>query len=135
MVFEQSEIEEAVLNHFQTIFEGKRHPVFTESSPSDQNLIALQEIDDILEQESFSFENDQFENDVCPPFTFTELEHTLESLPNGKATGYDRVPNEVLRNCSKVFKQYLLIFFNQIISDGSVPELLNHGRCILVYKV
>ena len=135
MVFEQADIEEAVLKHFKTIFEGQRHPVFTESSLSDQNLIALQEIDDILNQESISYQSNHFENDVCPPFTFTELEHTLESLPNGKATGYDRLPNELLRNCSKTFKQYLLIFYNQIISDGSVPELLNHGRCILVYKV
>ena len=135
MVFEQHQIEEVVLQHFSTIFEGKRHPVFINKEPLDHNLIALQELDEILKEEASNFTPTQFEEKVCPPFTFTELEQTLGSLPNGKATGYDRVPNEIIKNSSFLFKQYLLVFFNQIISDGSVPESLNQGRCILIYKV
>ena len=135
MVFDQDNIEEAVLDHFAKIFQGKRHPVFVDKTPVDQVSIALQEIEDILQLESKSFESNKFENDICPPFTFTELNDVLEKLPNGKASGYDRVPNELLRNSSFDFKQYLLLFYNKIIADGAVPELLNHGKCMLVYKV
>ena len=135
MVFEQHQIEEVVLHHFSTIFQGQRHPVFIDNKPPDHNIIALHEIDEILKQEASNFTPTQFEENVCPPFTFTELEQTLVSLPNGKATGYDRVPNEILKNSSYLFEQYLLVFYNQIISDGAVPESLNQGRCILIYKV
>lgn len=135
MVFEQDAIEEVVLDHFANIFKGKRHPVFVDSTPVDHVAIALQEIDEILLNESKSFESKEFEDKVCPPFTFTELNNTLEKLPDGKASGYDGVPNEILKNSSFSFKQYLLLFYNKIIADGAVPESLNRGKCILIYKV
>ena len=106
MVFEQEAIEEAVLEHFATIFQGKRHPVYIDNTPVDHIAIALQEIDDILLHEPKSFESKKFEDQICPPFTFTELENTLAKLPEGKASGYDGVPNEILKNSSFNFKQY-----------------------------
>ena len=47
----------------------------------------------------------------------------------------NRIPNELLKNSSSMFQQYLLQFFNKIMEDGIVPEALNTGKCILVYKV
>ena len=135
MVFEQDDIEEAVLDHFAAIFEGKRHPVFVDKTPVDHTAIALQEIEEILRLDTKKYEEKQFEDHICPPFSFVELEKTLADLPTGKATGYDRVPNELLKNSSFDFKQYLMIFYNKILSDGSVPEPLNQGKCILIYKV
>lgn len=135
MVFEQDAIEDAVLEHFSAIFQGKRHPVYVDKVPVDQTKIALQEIEDILLHESVEFESKKFEEQICPPFTFLELEDTLGKLPSGKATGYDRVPNELLKNSSFDFKQYLLVFYNKILADGAVPEPLNLGKCMLVYKV
>ena len=55
--------------------------------------------------------------------------HTLNPL------GYDSIPNELLKNSSFDFKQYLLIFYNKILGDGVVPQALNIGKCMLVYKV
>ena len=135
MVFEQEDIEEAVLEHFSAIFEGKRHPVFVDKAPVDHAAIALQEIEDILLLDSRNYAENKFEDQLCPPFSFVELEKTLGDLPTGKATGYDRVPNELLKNSSFDFKQYLLMFYNKIILDGSVPEPLNQGKCMLIYKV
>ena len=135
MVFDQEDVEEAVLEHFSAIFEGKRHPVFVDKTPVDQTAIALQEIEDILQQDSRNYEENKFEDQICPPFSFVELEKTLGDLPTGKASGYDRVPNELLKNSSFDFKQYLLMFYNKIISDGSVPEPLNQGKCMLIYKI
>ena len=46
-----------------------------------------------------------------------------------------RIPNELLKNSSSKFQQYLLEFLNKILKEGMVPEALNTGKCILVYKV
>ena len=47
----------------------------------------------------------------------------------------NRIPNELLKNCSTRFKQYLLEFLNKILEEGVVPEALNTGKCMLIYKV
>ena len=46
-----------------------------------------------------------------------------------------RIPNELLKNGSPKFKEYLLVFLNQVLKDGVVPESLNVGKCMLVFKV
>ena len=135
MVFEQPEIESAILSHFGTIFQGKRSPIYPPDEPADQMGLADTDIQNILSQPPSDVPPDKFENDVCPPMSFLELDQLLQKLPLGKSSGYDRVPNEFLRNSSFLFKQYLLVFYNQIIKDGCVPESLNAGKCILIYKV
>ena len=46
-----------------------------------------------------------------------------------------RIPNELLKNGSYNFKQFLLVFLNRILEDGAVPEALNIGKCMLIFKV
>ena len=135
MVFDQTEIESAVLSHFATIFEGKRVPVYTETDTVDQCELSLNELDLILAKESPSFQEDEFETMVCNPFTFIELERTLGELPNGKSAGADNLANELLKNSSYKSKFYLQSFLNRIIQDGEVPVELNRGKCMLIYKV
>ena len=135
MVFKQEEIESCVISHFGKIFEGKTCPVYVSPPLPNQIDLAIQEIDDILRQDSPSFAPDYFEAQVCSPYSFCELEQTLSDLPRNKAAGYDRIPNELLKNSSYKFKQYLLKFLNQIMEEGVVPEDLNLGKCILIYKV
>ena len=135
MVFEQSEIEEAVLDHFKTIFEGSRVPVFTNTNDVDQVDIALQDIDQILASTTPSFQEDQFESDVVSPYSFSELESILDSLPPRKAAGFDNISNELLKNTNFDSRLYLQTFLNKIISDGEVPPDLNLGKCMLVHKV
>ena len=45
------------------------------------------------------------------------------------------MPNELLKNGSTRFKQYLLEFLNKILEEGVVPEALNTGKCMLIYKM
>ena len=134
MVFEQSEIEEAVLEHFGEIFKGQRHPVYANPPPVDQVQICLDEMEQLLLQEPPNFQPDQFEQEVCSPYSFLELDTMLKNLPNGKASGYDCISNEMLKNVSAKFKHYLLIFLNKIISTGTVPPDMNIGKCILIFK-
>ena len=118
MVFDQDELEEVVMNEFSKIFEGKRHPVYPTNTPLDQNELSIQEINQILSQSSQSFKPDHFEEEVCPPFTFTELEQTLASLQTGKDSGYDKVPNELLKNSSFNFNSIYLYFLTRFLMMG-----------------
>ena len=135
MVFEQSEIEEVVLKHFGTFFEGKRVPIYPAGEVADQTSITLGELEKILANPGPNVKTDEFEAKICSPFTYTELVNTLNSLPNGKAAGYDNIPNEMLRHTNYNSRLYLQTFLNQIISDGEVPPDLNLGKCMLIYKV
>ena len=135
MVFDQHEIEEAVLHHFSTVFKGKRCPVFPLESSSPQVDLAILEIDQILRQTPVLFKPDQFEEEICTPYSFLELTQILDKLPSGKASGYDKINNELLKNASDEFKQYLMIFLNKVMEDGVVPPDLNLGKCMLIHKV
>ena len=135
MVFEQAAIGDAILDHFSTIFKGSRHPVHTPQTPADQEQICLDEIEQLLRQSSQNFAPDQFEEEVCSPYTLPEFEEILSKLPKGKSSGYDMISNELIRNSSPLFKQYLLVFINNIISTGTIPPDLNIGKVILIFKV
>ena len=90
MVFEQSQIEEVVLEHFEEIFKAKRIPVFYDEAPVDQVEIACQEIEQMLCDQTPGFEPDHFEENVCSAYSSIELDQILQNLPSGKASGYDR---------------------------------------------
>ena len=77
----------------------------------------------------------KFEDQICSPFSFVELDQILKELPNNKASGYDNISNEMIKNSSQTFRLYLQTFLNKIIDDGEVPSDLNIGKCILVHKV
>ena len=63
------------------------------------------------------------------------MDEILHDLPNNKASGYDRIPNELLKNSGSKFRMYLLTFLNRILEEGAIPEQLNIGKCMLVHKV
>ena len=136
MVFDQSEIEAAVLSHFADVFQGQRVPVFPVSGdiPSQTDL-AVSEMESILRDGTPFFQPTTFDDEVCPPFSFTELQGELQKLKDGKASGYDGIPNELLKNTGDKFQLYLQTFLNTVLDTGSIPPDLNVGKCLLVHKV
>ena len=114
MVFEQSEIEEAVLEHFEEIFQGQRHPVYVQHAPVDHVQLCMEELDQLLDQESINYQPDQFQAEVCAPYSYLELDKMLQNLPNGKLSGYDRISNEMLKHASVKFRHYLLKFLSRL---------------------
>ena len=135
MVFDQTEIENAILDHFGSIFQGKRVPIFPQDTAIDQVELTLLELDQILTNPAPNFREDQFEDQVSSPYTFAELEQILNTLPSGKSAGVDNIPNEMLRHTSFQSRLYLQTFLNKIISEGKVPPDLNLGKCVLIFKV
>ena len=136
MVFEQSEIEEAILSHFSKIFKAQRVPIYPVSPhlPSQADL-AMSEMEAIINNDLPSFPSNLFEEDICSPYTFIELEKELLGLKDGKASGYDQIPNELLKNTGFKFRMYLQTFLNKVMEEGHVPSDLNVGKCMLVHKV
>ena len=136
MVFNQSEIESTVVDHFANIFHGQKEPPSSSNNNSSNSAsITPEEVDAVCGGQRHTRQPAEFEEDVCSPMTYTELEGLLDMLPKGKSSGYDYIPNEFLINSSDKFKQYLLIFYNKILEEGKVPEELNIGKCVLIHKV
>ena len=102
MVFEQHEVEEVILQHFTSIFDGQRVPVFTSETPPDQLQLALQEIDQMLHQQDPVLPPDHFEEKVCAPYSFVKFDQILQKLPTGKASGYDRFDEDLKINLIKL---------------------------------
>ena len=125
MVFEQNQIEETLMDHFGGVFAGSKAPPF----------VAHSDKEDIQTTSEPTHNSLRFENDVCSSFSMTELSEILKSLPTGKASGHDCIPNELLKNTDEKFQMYLQTFLNKIMDEGEVPESLNIGKCMLIYKV
>ena len=135
MVFNVEEIEDVILHHFNSRFAGQREPPITDKAYlNDHTDIVRGEMEQIIANDR-DFDSKQFEDEVCKPYTFPELDEALSNLPNGKSAGYDSIPNELLKNSGPRFKLYLHEFLNRILETGHVPEDLNAGKCILIFKV
>ena len=117
------------------MFIGQRVPVYDADPQQDQLALACIDLQHILSQENHDIPPEKFEDRVCSPISLTELDILLGKLANGKSSGYDQIPNELLKHSSPHFKQYLLAFLNKIIESGLVPQSLNVGKCVLIYKV
>ena len=126
MVFDQDGIEGVIIDHFKKIFNGQDAP-----KTSDTEEI----IDDNAPEGINAYEADAFEAEVCSPYTVCELDEILDSLPIGKASSTDQIPNELLKHTTSDSRLYLQIFLNKIMEKGEVPEALNQGKCVLIYKV
>ena len=74
----------------------------------------MMELDQLFDQESINYQPDQFQAEVCAPFSYLEIDKMLQNLPNGKASGYDRISNEMLKHASVKFRHYLLKFLSRL---------------------
>ena len=67
-------------------------------------------------------------------FTVSEVEEGIKSLHNGKAKGWDLIPNEALKNLPPLGIEILTFLFNKIKASGHLPKDWNRGRVTLVHK-
>ena len=58
----------------------------------------------------------------------------LKKLKNGKAYGWDQIPNEALKNLPNSMISMITLLFNKIKSSGIMPRGWNQGRITLVHK-
>ena len=67
-------------------------------------------------------------------FTVKEVKMMLKMLKNGKAYGWDKIPNEALKNLPDSMIVKITLLFNMIKSSGILPQGFNRGRITLVHK-
>ena len=67
-------------------------------------------------------------------FTAKEVKMVLKMLKNGKAYGWDQIPNEALKNLPDSMIDQITLLFNMIKSSGILPQGWNRGRITLVHK-
>ena len=82
--------------------------------------------DDTLENNPGAWINRDFSSD--------EVFAVLKELKNGKAYGWDKIPNEALKNLPECTVEKLYLLFNKIMSAGVMPKGWNRGRVTLVHK-
>ena len=66
--------------------------------------------------------------------TRAELDEVLSTLKGGKASGWDDIPNEALRNAPEALLVKLVRLYNNVLSSGKVPSAWRRGRLVLVHK-
>ena len=64
----------------------------------------------------------------------SEVKAVLQTLKDGKAYGWDRIPNEALKNLPDCMIDQVTLLFNKIKSAGVMPKGWNKGRVTLVHK-
>lgn len=69
-----------------------------------------------------------------PPFSGEELRQAVDELPNGKATGPDLVPSEVIKLAARHNPERFLETFNACLNRGVFPSRLKRARLVLIYK-
>ena len=67
-------------------------------------------------------------------FNFQEVKTALNSMKNGKARGWDNIPNEALKNLPDNMLVKITELFNKIKTSGVMPNGWNKGRVTLVHK-
>ena len=67
-------------------------------------------------------------------FTKDEIINIANNLNNNKACGFDRIPNEFIKNAPDQLFTFLTILFNRIKDENIFPCGWNRGRITLVHK-
>ena len=67
-------------------------------------------------------------------FSVDEVKEALKNLKNGKAYGWDQIPNEALKNLPTCMIEKVTHLFNKIKTSGKLPRGWNKGRVTLVHK-
>ena len=67
-------------------------------------------------------------------FSLKEVKEVISSLGNGKAAGWDRIPNEALKEAPEEFVSEMVLLYNRVKNSSRVPEGWKRGRLVLVHK-
>ena len=73
--------------------------------------------------QNFTAQNaDKFQTELDKPFCSEELKNALKRLKNNKASSFDQVCNEMLKNSGQAMENALLLIFNTCLSHSLVAS-------------
>ena len=132
------EVKSEVENHLKSVFLGSFDPV-----PADQPDVPAAAHDHPYSVDggrrlpsvdnSASLERDPA-GWINSDFTDEEISKIVRKLKNGKAKGWDMVPNEAIKYAPAELISYVTLLFNMVKSSGTIPSGWNKGRVTLVHK-
>ena len=67
-------------------------------------------------------------------FSDKEVKDVVAALQNGKAAGWDKIPNEAIKEAHPSLLVQLKVLFNRVKNRAEVPAGWKHGRLVLVHK-
>ena len=67
-------------------------------------------------------------------FSMKEVKEVIQSTGNGKAAGWDLIPNEALKEAPEEFLVELVILYNRVKNYSEVPAGWKRGRLVLIHK-
>ena len=67
-------------------------------------------------------------------FSEGEVRELLKALGNGKAAGWDSIPNEALKEAPPGFVVRLVKLYNRVKNGGGIPSSWKKGRLVLIHK-
>ena len=67
-------------------------------------------------------------------FSLSEVRSVLSSMGAGKAAGWDTVPSEVFKHGPQCLLDLLLVLFNRVKNNGTIPSSWKRGRLVLIHK-
>ena len=66
--------------------------------------------------------------------TIEEINDQVKKLQNGKAAGWDLIPNTAIKHAGERFIALLADLYSRMFEAGEAPESWNDGRLVLVHK-
>ena len=133
--------------HLITTFQGSYNPIQPEPpeppapTASDHSYVQPPEADPaaVTRQGLVNLDTDKSLNTnptgwLNTPFEVKEIKAALDKLENGKARGWDNIPNEALKNLPENMISKITELFNLIKTSGTMPHGWNRGRVTLIHK-
>ena len=74
------------------------------------------------------------DNFLSSDITHEELSKVLLEMKIGKAAGFDEIYPEMLKNCGPLARDWLRMFFSNIINTGTIPKLFKKSKVIAILK-
>ncbi len=72
--------------------------------------------------------------DILSTISAEQIEQTIHRLPNGKASGPDSIPNEVLKAMAPVIKDDLGQAVSKCFTSGATPESFRESTTVVLRK-
>ena len=133
-VYEQEEIEEAVLWKFTQIFKGQRTVVFKPGETCEHDIIGKNDLKKSWAIDAKDIVINKYEDEICSKISSYEYEGLKNNLQKGKSSGIDGIPNEFIKNGGVALDEHIRAFLNRVVKTSKFPETGNEGKCVIVHK-
>lgn len=89
---------------------------------------------DIDLKQKFKTLEPSFNGALTKQINMKELKSTLKKVLNGKASGEDKIQNEMLKKLPKLALDNLKALFNKVVKTGYYPKLWKSGIITMIHK-